>query len=75
MKRSKYRAKNDAKDVSPDHMYSAIDLGGNRPGWQRRFDGNYGKTAAVRAKNKPEVGQESRRSGRSFSVLKDGSSY
>jgi hypothetical protein len=74
-KRSKMKATYGDKDVSPDHMYSAVDFGGGRPGWERRFNGNYGKTAARRAMNHPEKGNDSRRAGRSFNVLKDGSAY
>lgn len=68
------KAKGDT-NYTPSNMYEAVDFGSSRPGWERRFDGNYGKTAARRAENKPEVGQESRRAGRSFNVLKDGTAY
>jgi len=74
-KRSKRQALDEAKDYSPDNMYGASEFGGGRPAWGRRFDGNYGKTAKRRAENKPEKGEQSRRAGRTFNVLKDGSAY
>jgi hypothetical protein len=74
-KRSRMKAVRDDKDFTPENQYTAVEFGEGRPGWERRFDNIYGKTAERRAGVKPEVGASSRRAGRSFNVLKDGSAY
>jgi len=62
------------KDVSPSTMYSAVEFGGGRPDGSRRLTNNYGKTAGKRNEFKPEVGDNSRRTGRMFNWMK-GESY
>lgn len=62
------------RDVSPTTMYSAVEFGGVRPGSERRFTNNYGKTAGKRADYEPEVGNRSRQTGRMFNWMK-GESY
>ena len=62
------------KDVSPTTMYSAVEFGGGRPGSERRFTNNYGKTAGKRNDYEPEVGNRSRQTGRMFNWMK-GESY
>lgn len=76
-KRSRMGSKEDKfanKDVSPTHMYAAVDFGGMRPGPERRFTNNYGKNARKRDDYEPEVGNRSREAGRMFSWMK-GESY
>lgn len=62
------------KDVSPSTMYSAVEFGGRHPDGSRRLTNNYGKTAGKRNEFKPEVGDNSRRTGRMFNWMK-GESY
>ncbi len=55
-------------------MYNAAQFGGSHPDGSRRMTNNYGKTARKRNEFKPEVGENSRRTGRMFSWMK-GESY
>lgn len=72
-KRSKKTVKDDGdKDVTPAHMYAAVEFGGDRPDGFRRISGNYGKTSGKRNEYKPEVGLASSTAGRMFNVVKDG---
>lgn len=74
-KRSKMRGKAvDGKDLTPSTMYSAVEFGGGRPDSSRRMTNNYGKTRGKRSEYRPEVGENSRRTGRMFNWMK-GESY
>ena len=74
-KMSKMKGKSiDGKDLTPPTMYSAVDFGGGRPDSSRRMTNNYGKTARKRGEYRPEVGENSRRTGRMFNWMK-GESY
>lgn len=59
---------------TPATMYSAVEFGGKSPDGSRRLTNNYGKTAGKRNEYKPEVGDNSRRTGRMFNWMK-GDSY
>ncbi len=61
-------------DHSPATMYSAVEFGAGHPDGSRRLTNNYGKTARKRNEFKPEVGENSRRTGRMFNWMK-GESY
>ena len=62
------------KDLTPSTMYSAVEFGGGHPDGSRRLTNNYGKTSGKRNDFKPEVGDNSRRTGRMFNWMK-GESY
>jgi hypothetical protein len=55
-------------------MYAAVELGGGRPGSERRFTGNYGKNAKARNEVDTETGAKTRQEGRMFNWMK-GESY